>query len=714
MRAVDRGGNLVERGKPGRLKKKLYRMIFTAGLSLAMLEQGAGPVIAAPDAVAEAAETAPIIEEVGKPGEFAKRPADTETVSSDEFRNLLYEEDQDAAEHQDDLSASETVSEQAEQTGDGQALTMTMPEDDGYYMVTADDKPLVIAEADTEVTLSPDDGTLPVGTASLQILYSEEATGSYQLYDYAGEVEVQAGSVDVLAAPLFDRNSNLFSQLPTDQASLSLLKTEASLQKNYFPDNITPSYPRIQSSSDKIKEKTAEVLAQNKLTLNSPDSEKTKAIYLFVINHVYYDTDYANKRKEERPADDAIGVLDSGIAVCEGYASLLSAMLRAADVPALKVDGYSGASPENHLSDNPNHAWVAAYFEDAPAEERKWQLMDPTWDSKNVYAFGQKNAETINEVSSVTCPYYCRDVDTFSAYKRFDNFDSEVLPNGAAIKVEPSSLLITAPNTASFHAYVTPLWADQKTSWRLYASFPGYSGCYKNESAIISNGLNVSLQGVLNGSGCYRFTLQNLEGTCPVTIKGPASQSGQGSSGQSSSGQSSSGQNTPGQSSAGENSSGQSSSGQNSSGQSQQKQQTEEIIPTQNMYRLFNPLNGEHFYTANTGERDHLAKIGWNYEGVGWVAPVYSNTPVYRLFNRFSGDHHYTTNAGERDWLVKLGWNYEGIGWYSDDRHRVPLYRQFNPFVKIGTHNYTKNKGENDYLTTIGWRAEGIGWYGVG
>lgn len=41
-------------------------------------------------------------------------------------------------------------------------------------------------------------------------------------------------------------------------------------------------------------------------------------------------------------------------------------------------------------------------------------------------------------------------------------------------------------------------------------------------------------------------------------------------------------------------------------------------VKTIPMYRLFNPNSGEHFYTRDTGERDHLRKIGWNYEGIGW------------------------------------------------------------------------------------------------
>ncbi|HCK87514.1 MAG TPA: hypothetical protein DHW39_01760, partial [Erysipelotrichaceae bacterium] len=48
------------------------------------------------------------------------------------------------------------------------------------------------------------------------------------------------------------------------------------------------------------------------------------------------------------------------------------------------------------------------------------------------------------------------------------------------------------------------------------------------------------------------------------------------------------------------------------------------------MYRLYNPNSGEHFYTAKAKERDVLASIGWQYEGIGWYAPKESNTPVYR------------------------------------------------------------------------------------
>lgn len=132
------------------------------------------------------------------------------------------------------------------------------------------------------------------------------------------------------------------------------------------------------------------------------------------------------------------------------------------------------------------------------------------------------------------------------------------------------------------------------------------------------------------------------------------------------------------------------------------------------MYRLYNPNSGEHFYTSATGERDNLINVGWTYEGVGWQAPASSNTPVYRLYNQYGGEHHYTTSMSERDFLIANGWTYESIGWYSDDARTVPLYRQYNPNAFSNNHNYTTSLGENDWLVSIGWQAEGVGWYGVG
>ena len=135
-------------------------------------------------------------------------------------------------------------------------------------------------------------------------------------------------------------------------------------------------------------------------------------------------------------------------------------------------------------------------------------------------------------------------------------------------------------------------------------------------------------------------------------------------------------------------------------------------VEGQDMFRLYNPYSGEHFYTASAYERDSLVGLGWHGEGVGWVAPA-EGVPVYRLYNPYAGDHHYTVSAFERDHLVELGWTDEGVGWHSAGENGVPVYRQYNPYASAGTHNYTTSEHEAMALVELGWLYEGIGWYGL-
>ena len=134
---------------------------------------------------------------------------------------------------------------------------------------------------------------------------------------------------------------------------------------------------------------------------------------------------------------------------------------------------------------------------------------------------------------------------------------------------------------------------------------------------------------------------------------------------------------------------------------------------TVDMYRLYNPNSGEHFYTGNWSERTNLIELGWISEGIGWVAPKTSKSPVYRLYNPNAGDHHYTLSSSERDGLARVGWIFEGIGWYSDDKMRIPILRQYNPNAKTGAHNFTSSSEENKELVEAGWTAEGVGWYAI-
>ena len=139
-------------------------------------------------------------------------------------------------------------------------------------------------------------------------------------------------------------------------------------------------------------------------------------------------------------------------------------------------------------------------------------------------------------------------------------------------------------------------------------------------------------------------------------------------------------------------------------------------LATVQMYRLYNPNSGEHFYTGSIDEKNNLTRLGWRYEGVGWTAPQVSGYPVYRMYNKNAGEHHYTMSTVERDNLVRAGWKYEGIGWYSAEPNGVDsiqVKREYNPNAFANNHNYTASVNEHNWLVSLGWRDEGTGWYAV-
>jgi len=135
------------------------------------------------------------------------------------------------------------------------------------------------------------------------------------------------------------------------------------------------------------------------------------------------------------------------------------------------------------------------------------------------------------------------------------------------------------------------------------------------------------------------------------------------------------------------------------------------------IYRLYNPNSGEHFYTTSAFERDTTVKAGWNYEGIGWVAPA-SGKPVYRVYNDHMpmGDHYYTQSKFEADSLVKGGWHWDNkaqpVFYAGGD---VKIYVAYNPTPNVsGSHNYTDDASEQNFLLKNGWKFGAVAWMGVG
>ena len=139
------------------------------------------------------------------------------------------------------------------------------------------------------------------------------------------------------------------------------------------------------------------------------------------------------------------------------------------------------------------------------------------------------------------------------------------------------------------------------------------------------------------------------------------------------------------------------------------------------VYCAYNQNNGEHFFTTDKAEYDHLVALTWGAEGEKWQAPAEATkSPIYRLYNQNSGEHYFTLDANEAKGLASIGWNDEGIGLYSDDNMGTPVYCMYNPNAtgqfEAGAHHYTKDAEEAAYLESIGWTWTNDGqaaFYGV-
>lgn len=137
---------------------------------------------------------------------------------------------------------------------------------------------------------------------------------------------------------------------------------------------------------------------------------------------------------------------------------------------------------------------------------------------------------------------------------------------------------------------------------------------------------------------------------------------------------------------------------------------------TTSIYRLYNKNTGEHFYTQSRTEQLNAIIAGWNNEGIGWVAPSYSNSPVYRVYNPHAkgGDHYYTRSKYEAQSLVNQGWKWDGNGkpvFYSGGKASV--YVAYNPNAQSGSHNYTPNAFEQQSLLNNGWKFGSTAWNAV-
>ena len=119
-------------------------------------------------------------------------------------------------------------------------------------------------------------------------------------------------------------------------------------------------------------------------------TDKARAIFTWLHHNIDYDTValYSNNVKPSTPAS----TIATGLAVCEGYAGLFTALATKCGLESVVVGGhgkglgYSQPGPGASLPpyDPGGHAWNAVKIDNG-----KWKLMDPCWGAGAVGGAGQ-------------------------------------------------------------------------------------------------------------------------------------------------------------------------------------------------------------------------------------------------------------------------------------------------------------------------------------
>ncbi len=214
------------------------------------------------------------------------------------------------------------------------------------------------------------------GTYYIEIFHSSQENGVYRgmIAGKGGiKINIQNGIVSYVDSAVLENNKKIYeNNLSSEEALKYYLKPSKG----------------VESDNKKIIQ-----LAKSIINESDNDYEKLRKVHDWVCNNVWYDYDayYSGDYGDT----NALAVLQSKRSVCQGYANLTAALLRALGIPTKVVSGYAlGLSTNGQWTDElitgdkTNHAWNEAYVND------RWVILDTTWDSDNEYIDGSFSENT--------------------------------------------------------------------------------------------------------------------------------------------------------------------------------------------------------------------------------------------------------------------------------------------------------------------------------
>lgn len=133
------------------------------------------------------------------------------------------------------------------------------------------------------------------------------------------------------------------------------------------------------------------------------------------------------------------------------------------------------------------------------------------------------------------------------------------------------------------------------------------------------------------------------------------------------------------------------------------------------VYRLHHAERGAELLTTDFSEARRLEAEGYVFDRPLFLAAESERegyAPVYRLDQPMTGDHLYTRNASERDSAVdRYGYVERGIAFWAataDAEGRLPIHR----LQRSAYHRYAVGDAERAEAVAEGWNLESLLFYG--
>lgn len=189
------------------------------------------------------------------------------------------------------------------------------------------------------------------------------------------------------------------------------------------PDHQATLFPRTQVAS-------LQSLAQQLTSPFSSPTDKARAIFTWLHYNIAYDvvSFFGNNVRGSTPQS----TLQSGLAVCEGYAGLFTNLATYAGLESVVISGHGKGYGFNSLPPgapippyNAGHAWNAVKIDNG-----EWKLIDACWGAGYVQGAGRPYVAKFNP------DYFTMSNDEFAAKHFPENKDLFFLPGGRRMSWE--------------------------------------------------------------------------------------------------------------------------------------------------------------------------------------------------------------------------------------------------------------------------------------